>query len=55
MKISELKDIIIKEFGEEEWQFFKEKIMVLFILLVYLILYAVYLPYKLKGLVDERA
>jgi ABC transporter, permease protein len=35
--------------------FFKEKIMVLFILLVYLILYAVYLPYKLKGLVDERA
>ena len=35
--------------------FFKEKIMVLFILLVYLVLYAVYLPYKLKGLVDERA
>ena len=35
--------------------FFKEKIMVLFILLVFLILYAVYLPYKLKGLVDERA
>nr|DAX76986.1 MAG TPA: protein of unknown function (DUF4116) [Caudoviricetes sp.] len=27
MKISELKDIIIKEFGEEEWQSFKEKRM----------------------------
>lgn len=27
MKISELKDIIIKEFGEEEWQSFKETIM----------------------------
>ena len=27
MKISELKNIIIKEFGEEEWKSFKEKIM----------------------------